>query len=543
MKSIFGYLLAGIVFMTSQFAVAQTGGLVQSAEIIKDASTELGEANRSYEKISDFPPAQPEPTLTYEPGEVILALPKLDSKTKVVPLKTETTAAPGRGYIKLGAGNYASTYLDAFLSNKKADKAHYYIRANHLAYGNGAVRYARMSENGFSAGIGTSVKWLEVSGIADYATMRHNYYGFDNSLSGINEDSLKFRFHKFKTGVIVKSKPAINKVSFTTGLTYYHTGNSTLSESEWLAPLAARYTLDSNSWIGIDGSYDFIRQQDTISRNRILWSVEPSYTKQINKLKFKAGVAIQYSNDTLNDVKGVRLFPHLYGEYTFIPETMVFYSEFSGGYLKNNVRNGLEATPFLFQQSLLANSIRKFEWTLGFKSRVKNKAHLHGQFVAGKEGNFMVLTNGLDSSTFLPVYDPGKIQYLGFQAGVSVQVTKVFRSGIQWTYRHYRLDTLSFAWHRPGTQLEWKSKLNLKQKIYFTADFYYLSNLRGYNLSEHTSVKLKNIADLNLGVEYRFSDAFGAFVSANNILAQKYQRYLHYPVNGFNLMAGLSYRF
>jgi outer membrane receptor protein involved in Fe transport len=50
-------------------------------------------------------------------------------------------------------------------------------------------------------------------------------------------------------------------------------------------------------------------------------------------------------------------------------------------------------------------------------------------------------------------------------------------------------------------------------------------------------------ADLNLGVEYRYSKNVSAFINFNNILNNKYERWYRYPVYGFNMLGGLTLTF
>jgi len=111
------------------------------------------------------------------------------------------------------------------------------------------------------------------------------------------------------------------------------------------------------------------------------------------------------------------------------------------------------------------------------------------------------------------------------------------------TYNAWKTDVLAKAWHRPAFQSSLGVQYNLKRKIYFNAEMYYLSGIQGLNLESNTTVKLKDIVDLSLKSEYRFSSSFSAFLELNNILSQKYQRYLYYQVKGINVLAGLTYSF
>jgi hypothetical protein len=110
-------------------------------------------------------------------------------------------------------------------------------------------------------------------------------------------------------------------------------------------------------------------------------------------------------------------------------------------------------------------------------------------------------------------------------------------------YNAWKTDIQAAAWHRPSFQSSLGIQYNLQRKIYFNAEMYYISGIQGMNLESNHAVKLSDIADLSLKSEYRFSNTFSAFLELNNILSQKYQRYLYYQVKGFNALVGLTYSF
>ena len=51
------------------------------------------------------------------------------------------------------------------------------------------------------------------------------------------------------------------------------------------------------------------------------------------------------------------------------------------------------------------------------------------------------------------------------------------------------------------------------------------------------------IADANLGVEYRYNERISAFVQLNNFASQKYTRWYNAPVQAFQVLGGVTFRF
>jgi hypothetical protein len=51
------------------------------------------------------------------------------------------------------------------------------------------------------------------------------------------------------------------------------------------------------------------------------------------------------------------------------------------------------------------------------------------------------------------------------------------------------------------------------------------------------------IADINLGLEYRYNKRISAFINLNNIASQRYTRWYNHPVQTFQIMGGITARF
>jgi outer membrane receptor protein involved in Fe transport len=55
--------------------------------------------------------------------------------------------------------------------------------------------------------------------------------------------------------------------------------------------------------------------------------------------------------------------------------------------------------------------------------------------------------------------------------------------------------------------------------------------------------KLGFLADANIGLEYRYNKRISMFLNFNNVAAQRYKRWYNYPVQGFQVMLGATFRF
>ena len=55
--------------------------------------------------------------------------------------------------------------------------------------------------------------------------------------------------------------------------------------------------------------------------------------------------------------------------------------------------------------------------------------------------------------------------------------------------------------------------------------------------------QLKPAFDMQIGADYKIQEDLAAFVEIHNLFNNKYQLYYNYPSLGFELFAGIKYRF
>ena len=128
-------------------------------------------------------------------------------------------------------------------------------------------------------------------------------------------------------------------------------------------------------------------------------------------------------------------------------------------------------------------------------------------------------------------------------------------------YRNFKMDYEAFAWHMPSIELSVGGVYKLADKVVVKADLFLLGSryakslmpVAGVSSVESTNidgveevyypVELKAIFDANLGVEYRLTQKFSAFINVNNLTTKKYQQWLRYPSQSINLLFGATARF
>jgi hypothetical protein len=117
-------------------------------------------------------------------------------------------------------------------------------------------------------------------------------------------------------------------------------------------------------------------------------------------------------------------------------------------------------------------------------------------------------------------------------------------------YNHWKVtnkrmndDLLSPEWKpygRPVTELTASVLIRPVDKLSASVDYYLAT---GRVVRENWNEKMKNINELNFTASYTINDTFGVYLKANNLLFQRYEIIYGYPLQGFNIMAGININF
>jgi hypothetical protein len=540
------FLTIGIGLLVSHFTAAQddrTSSLNKDLVITKESKIELPEVSRNFEKITyDMAQSEISPQ-EYEFNEVPTQVAKLDMKVKIRTLNPDVLPKLYGNYVKAGFGNYVTPYLEGYFNSKRSDQYLYGLHIKHLSSSKGPVEFARSSVNNVDLYGKYFLDGVSVGANASYQRERFNYYGIDKNLANVKEDSLKLIYNTINAGLTFQSTNTQSELQFQAGLQYYNFGNKAQSENEVVVDLGTKYELDKTKNVLISGLYSFSNRKLEESYSRSFFQLRPTVELKNEAYKIEGGLNFAYTSDTLLSSKA-HLYPVLNANYYLIPNELTVYAGLGGGMQKNVLRTFAAQNPWILEGIVLSNTNKTFELLVGANGNTLNRLSYKAQLAYQTYKNLSFFVNdAVDTSGFNVIYDTGNSNILNFTGALSYAVTGKLRIGFEGNYYSYGLSTVEEAWHRPDLDLSILSAYNIYKKIYFNVDIFYLSGLKGQNPLNGDVEKLPGIVDLNLKLDYKFSEPFTAFIQLNNVLGQKYQRYLYYPVKGINVLAGVTLSF
>jgi len=530
---------------TSVYVFAQSDGIIPPTVIINSekAKLDLIPANRFFEQNQDVQPTIDPKPQQYDTKDYSINPPRFDAKVKIPTMPIDSIAPILANYAKLGAGNYGTVLGEVYLTNKRSKSLSYGAHVKHLSSSKGSLMN---SGNGhdlvefFGSKYGKVNSW---NGHASYSNDRYRYYGLPQVDSINNKDSIKQTYQLFHAGINTNKIAIGDKFTYNTGLdVYYLNTKRKANELELMWNGKGTYKLNDTRFAGLDASISNVNKADSSTSNRFLLMIKPTYKLVEENWDLTVGASINYSSDTLKGSNGLHLYPAIHGNYNLIPGRITIFAGIGGGMDKNTYRTFVQQNPYLGSNVPLHQSSRKLDLYIGSSGNIDNHVSYKVSMGYKSYANQYFFTNSSsDSSQFTVLYD--KAGVFSIDGGLFYDLHSDWRISANILYNSWKTDVQAQAWHRPSFQSSLGIQYNLKRKIYFNAEMYYISGIQGINLANNHVVKLSDIADLSLKSEYKFSNSFSAFLELNNILSQKYQRYLYYQVKGFNALVGLTYSF
>lgn len=541
-----GFLAAG----ASAYAQQENDGELKPVEIeiTKERQITLTQANRLFEKIPPRPAEPIKPEITYLFRSFSFSTPELNPVIRPLKLKDASTGGESyNGYMSLGYGNYASPYIEGFVTSKP-NKNHLFGAHGFLNNsGKGPVdgKNSASGNTGLSVFAQTYGKELALRARASYEGRRTYFYGYPDG-TDVSRDTIKQTFSLVGLDLGLTNARNSNFQYDLGGKFSYLTDNFKATESLVNLDFKSAYKLGEENSIRITGNYLLLGRKDVgiQAKPRSLFTAGASYQfKTATNLKLDVGAVIALENDTI-DNKDFHFYPDVRLTYPISPSVDVVGS-LTGGIDAVSLHSLVKENMWLAPSVNIAHTNRLYDLQAGVRARLGAKVLIgSGISFASLKNLYFFVNDPADQAKFVTVYDQGATKRTNFYATISFAHADYARFTLRGDMFSYSTDKLKDPYHRPGYRFTASASYNVYKKILLSADIIAQGNAKA--LVNNVTLETKTLApafDLNFKVEYLVSEKFSAFVAFNNITSNKYSVYLNYPVRGFQGLAGITWRF
>ncbi len=484
---------------------------------------------------------------------------KLNTDIEVAPIKAARMSGMPqkelyRFFLKSGFGNYTSPYFEVFYNSLRSRRGSYGIHYRHLSSFGKIKEYAYpgYSENGFDAN-GTLFTDNHIFSFrGDYQHNVVHCYGRPDSLKNdtVDKESIRQRFHTAGFSASMESS-RWSKTDYGLGLRYDFI-NDRFKSTEHGIVLNGNVK-DDVTWfnfsrtqlISFDGRISYhntgmTQDTATVHVNQVIVVLNPAISARIKELDIRAGLKAAYESKGNGSV---RFFPDIHLKIALMEQKFILSGGLDGNMERNSFLLLTDENPFVVSQPLMLNTITKLRVYGGLHSAIGPRVNLNVRVSHESVENlamFVADTSLLFRNRFQVIYDDGTC--LSLKAEVAYQAAEKLRITGMALYQDYNMNNEGYALHRPAFTGGLDVKYNLEDKILAWAGFTYMTGMRVKDFQDSipVTVNLKDIIDINLGVEYRYSEKYSGFIRLNNLAASKYFRWQHYPAHRFNMMAGIT---
>ena len=472
-------------------------------------------------------------------------------------------------YASLGVGSYTTILGEIYLNHELSSTENVGGYFSHHSSAGGIEDllldddFTKTSLNAYYSQKLRNFSWKIDAG---FDLQTYNWYGLPQNYFGQAEaDAIDpgHSFNSFNIGGKLKFDDAIIKDG---SVLFRRFGDDQDSgENRFIAKTSFSVPIKSeeiNTEFNIDyigGSFDKdFSGSGELKYGNIIFGLAPSYQLTQDDLTVDLGLKLVYLNNTeLSDNKFF-IYPNIEASYRLVDEILIAYGGIKGDLIQNSYYDFANENPFVSPTLFVEPTDQAYKGFIGLKGKLSNNVsyNIKGNYYA-ENGKALYKVN--DAQTFATenyqygnsfgvVYDD--VTTFSVAGELNIDVNRNFTLGFKGEYFSYNTDTQAEAWNLPDITGSIFLDFQISEQWYAGASAFFVgerkdqSSIVGTLIFEPpTTITLDSYFDANAHVGYKVNDQLSAFAKVNNIANQNYQRWLNFPVQGIQFLAGATYQF
>ena len=544
---------------------------------VKPSSPTISDAYKVKETPSlDDAGNQPKETIKYSILSVPVASTFTPSKGNAAGVDKSKQERLFSNYATLGVGNYGTLNAELFVTQDLGNNDYLSGMFRHHS-SQGGIKDIDLNDEFYDTAlnVGYGVNNRDMSWNIDlgYQNQIYNWYGLPAEF-GINlpveERSDLIREinpnHSYNTislgGNIDFTEGVFSKIA--TRFTHFSDNFSSSENRFYVKPTFKVEVMDQsiNTNIIVDhvsGSFEnnyALTNTEPIKYSLTNFGIEPSFVIHENDWTLELGAGLFYGLDSENSGNKFYIYPKVNASYKLVGDLMIFYTGVNGGLNQNSYADFVTGNPFLSPTLNMRPSSTQYNVFAGLKGKLANNVNYNvtGSYLNEKDKALFKSNDYTEDFTnenyafgnsFGVVYED--IRTFRFYGEFKADFSKNVSFGINGTFNSYKTDGFE-AWNLPSMQLSTNLDVNITKQWYAGLNVFYVGERKdmqsNLNLAADPAViTLKSYFDANAHVGYKFSERLTFFLKLNNIGNQAYQKWLNYPVQGFQVLVGGNYKF
>lgn len=562
-----GILIGILCLFVGPFLQAQDTLQTERLIIIKPYSPTVSDAF----KLKQMPKVDPALTdtkkqLEYRVVSVPVASTFVPEKGKAATVTTQEAEALYDSYARLGFGNFTRLLGDLYTGFQVGENQHIGLYVNHHSSQGGGNK-AFLEDKYYNTRLGfdfsaddTYYNWgIQAKGIHQM----YNWYGVQNPLV-VQIDPTHTFYGVSLGGDITYFEGLFDRAE----LKYRHFADDFGSGENYLYFSPQFGVPVGEQIISLDLSAEYLKgsfdkgYKNNVGINYGFFNVaaHPSIAIHAGTFNMDLGAEFVYAQDLELKTNDFKIYPKIKASLRVAGGYFIPYLGVDGGLQQHSYYAFAQENPFVSPTLSIAPTSTVYDAFIGIKGKFTEEVNYnfnvhycqddHAAFYASHPMNGAARTESYEyRNSFGVLYDD--LNTLALKAEIGVNVSDNVQLGLDAAFYSYDAETQPEAWNRPSFELALNANYQIEEKWVLGADIFFVGDRQERSLlivdtpySETlTSHTLDSYFDLNLNIEYRFTEQLSVFVHGNNLLGENYQKWSNYPVLGTQILGGLSYRF
>ncbi|MFD1016609.1 TonB-dependent receptor [Winogradskyella rapida] len=311
----------------------------------------------------------------------------------------------------------------------------------------------------------------------------------------------------------------------------------------------------------ISGSFDSgYFNLDAINYGNITLAFAPSYQLVRDELTLDLGVKLAYLNDTEFSENKFYIYPNIEASYRLVDEILIAFGGLKGDLIQNSYYDFVNENPFVSPTLLVTPTDQQYHTFVGVKGKLSSDIgySLKGNYTSEKNKTLfksnevpnVPLSEYEYGNSFAVAYDD--VTTFSVEGELNVDLNRNFTLGLKGAYYGYSTDNEAEAWNLPDLTASIFFDYQISEQWYAGGSLFFVGERKDQmtfydefdaSILSSETVSLDSYFDANVHLGYKVNDQLSIFAKANNLASQNYERWLNYPVQGIQVLAGATYQF
>lgn len=291
--------------------------------------------------------------------------------------------------------------------------------------------------------------------------------------------------------------------------------------------------------------------------------VNPSIVILRDGLKINLGANFVYGRDVEAREGNFFIYPAVTASYRLLDDQVIAFGGLEGDLEQNSYHRFVGDNPFVSPTLFIQPTDRQYEGYLGIKGQLWSNLgyKLRASYNAENRRPLFLLNPVNTARTDAQGYTLGNsfqvfyddIKTLGVFAEINVDINRNFTLGLNGQYNNYNTETNNPAWNLPEVEANLFMDYQINKQWYARANFFFVGERQDLlataqpnvpaNLFPSEIVDLEGFFDANFQLGYNLNEQLSVFARFSNIANTNYQQWYNFRVQGFQALAGVSYKF